>query len=319
MFMNNKLKLSGIKENELMAGHTTFKIGGPAKFFYVAKTSNDLIEAIQAAQGADLEYFILGNGSNVLVSDDGFDGLVIKVKNEEIKFDGNNVFCGAGMTAGRLLGLVAKQNLSGLEFMAGIPSTVGGAVCGNAGAFGRGFGEAVREVEIYQDGKIFKLNQQEMKYSYRESALKRTNAVVLNVKLELKPGDRAKITEEIIKIAKDRAQKIPTEPSAGCIFKNIELNQITDLPKILKSLDITEEEFNRVAKFKLPISYILDRLDLKGKTIGGAQISKKLPNFIINLGNARAEHVLMLISDIKMRVRNEVGIQLQEEIVYAGF
>lgn len=315
-------QLPGLMENVSLASHNTFKIGGPAKYFYIAKTEQELLRAVKTAEKLKINYFILGGGSNILVSDQGFDGLVIKARNEDFQVEGEDiVHCGAGLTMGRLLGLTQVLGLGGLEFMAGVPGTVGGAIRGNAGAFGKGFGDVVLEAEVYRRGQIIKMIHNDLKFKYRESAIKYDGGVILSVKIKLAPKNSKEIQEEFIKIIKNRTEKLPLDkPSAGSFFKNIEMDKYTlDIPKIIKELDVTEEEFKEASKHKLPVAFILDRLDLKGKKIGGAQISPKHANFIVNTGHAKAEDVLMLVSDIKMRVRNQLLIQIIEEVQYVGF
>jgi len=321
--MNKKLsELIGdqVKENEILALHTTFKIGGPAKYFYVAHDSSQLLRAVKSAEKLNIPYVILGWGSNVLVSDDGFPGLVIKSTSDRYEISGQEISAEAGFSLNRLVGLAAQAGLSGLEQFVGIPSSVGGAARGNAGAFGVGLGDRILWVEVYQDGKIKKFSQTEMEYAYRESRLKHEPGIILSVMMKLEKTDPALIQQKVIEKIKSR-KNIPLEPSAGCVFKNCELDKIQiDESRIVKELDVTLEEWREATKFKkLPIGYIVDRLGLKGKIIGGAKVSEKHGAFIVNIGTARAEHVLMLISDIKMEVRNKLGIQLQEEIEYIGF
>ncbi len=314
-------KLGEVKENEPLANHTTFKIGGPAKYFFVAQNSTELLKAVQAAEELNISFFILGWGSNLLVSDAGFAGLVIKTTSDNFRVEGEEIFAEAGVNLSRLVGIATQAGLTGLEFVAGIPGTVGGAARGNAGAYGKGFGDLVTEAEIYKDAKIKKMAKSEISYSYRESIFKHQGGVILSVKIKLEKGDQQKIQEEVIAIIKSRKEKLPWEPSAGCIFKNIELaNTEIDKEKIIKELGITAEEWEKTtAHGKLPVGYIIDHLGLKGKKIGGCQVSEKHSAFFVNTGEAKAEHVLMLMSGIKMRVRNQLLIQLQEEVQYLGF
>lgn len=310
-----------VKENEILANYTTFKIGGPAKYFYLAKNSDELLKAVKVAEQLDLPYFILGWGSNLLVSDLGFNGLIIKTASNQYEIRNDEIFTEAGLSLNRLIGIATQASLTGLEPFAGIPGTVGGAARGNAGAFGKGFGNLVKEVEIYKDGQVKKIKQIDMKYAYRNSILKHEPGVILSVIVKLKKDKPKEIQARVLANVKDRKEKLPFQSSAGCIFKNIELDKIEiDKNKIIEELDITQEEWQKVTQHgKLGIGYLLDRLGLKGKTVGDAKISKKHAGFIINTGSAKAEHVIMLISDIRMRVRNQLGIQLQEEIQYLGF
>ena len=321
--MINKLreKLAEIKENEPLANHSTFKIGGPARYFYLAKDSRQLLKAIWTAEKFNLDYLILGWGSNLLISDQGFDGLVIRNTSNNLDVKGEEVFAEAGVNLSRLVGEASRAGLTGLEFAAGIPGTVGGAARNNAGAYGSSFGDLVTGLEVYKQGRTINLKREDMQYHYRSSILKHGEGVILSVKIKLKKGDPKKIHEEMIKIIKQRNQKLPLEPSAGCIFKNIELDKLEiNQDKIIKELDISEEEWHEATKYgKLPVAFIIDHLGLKNKKIGGCQISEKHAAFFINSGSAKAEHVMMMISDIKMRVRNQLGIQLEEEVEYVGF
>jgi len=310
----------GVRENEILANHTTFKIGGPAKYFYLARSSDALLKALEAAEELGLLYVILGWGSNVLVSDSGFNGLVIRSSSDRFEIRDDKIFSESGLNFSRLIGEATKAGLSGLEKFAGIPGTVGGAVCGNAGAFGSGICGALQEIEVYRDGGIKKMTQTDMRYSYRDTILKHEPGVVLSAVFKLEKDNPQNIQKRILESIKGR-KRLPIEPSAGCVFKNIDLDaEKVDEQRIIKELDITPEEWAEATKYrKLPVGYIVDRLGLKEKTIGGAQVSAKHGSFIVNIGNAKAEHVMMLISDIKMRVRNQLGIQLQEEVQYIGF
>jgi len=321
--MINKLrgKLGEVKENESLALHTTFKIGGPAKYFYSAQNSRELLTAVWAAEKFNLPFFILGWGSNLLVADAGFDGLVIKSTSNNFVVKGEEVFAESGVNLSRLVGEAAKAGLSGLEFAAGIPGTVGGAARGNAGAYGQSFGDLVTGLEVYQDGKNKNFRKEDMDYHYRDSILKHGKGVILSVKIKLQKSESKTVQDEVIRIIKQRKEKLPWEPSAGCIFKNIDLNDpAVSKERIIKELEITEAEWQEATKHgKLPVAFVFDHLDLKGKKIGGCLISEKHAAFFINTDQAKAEHVIMLISDVKMRVRNQLGIQLQEEVQYLGF
>jgi UDP-N-acetylmuramate dehydrogenase len=256
-----------------------------------------------------------------LVSDNGFDGLVIKSSSDNVEVSGQEIRAESGLNLSRLVGLALQNSLVGLETLIGIPGTVGGAAFGNAGAYGVSFSKLIKEVEIYQAGVIKKLSAKEMNFDYRDSVLKYKPGIVLAVTVKLEPGDKKEIQAKAVKLAIERKQKLPTEPSAGCIFKNIKLDKVQlDVPRVIKELDITEAEWQKLTIHgKLSVAFVLDRLGLKGKIIGGCQISPKHANFFINLGNAKAEHVIMMISDVKMRVRNQLTVQLQEEIRYLGF
>ena len=285
------------QKNVLLKNYTTFKIGGPAKYFFTAKTKPGLVEAVQAAKKLGLPFFILGGGSNILVSDKGYQGLVINFQFSifnfsptESKQQKSKIVAGAGLTLGKLVNASAKRGLIGLEWAVGIPGTVGGAIQGNAGAFEGSMKDIVKEVEVFdvKSNKVRKLKNRECKFGYRTSIFKKNpNLIILSCQLQLKTGDKQKIKEKIQEYLDYRDRRHPKEPSAGSIFKN---------PKNISAREI------------------IDKCGLKGKRIGGAQISKIHSNFIVNLNGAEARDVLKLIKLVKKEVKNKFGIKLKEEI-----
>jgi len=318
MEIKEKLKneLKDLKENEPLAPYTTFKIGGPARYFFVAKTSDDLVKAVKIVLKLKIPYYILGGGSNLLISNEGFNGLVIKCQMSNVKCQNNQIVAESGVPLSTVVGKSIEAGLTGLEWAAGIYGTIGGAVRGNAGAFGHSISEAVEEIRsINYEGRIMKFNNKKCQFGYRDSIFKKTKDIILEVVLKLEKGDRGKSKELVAGYLKQRKEKQPLEyPSAGSIFKNIEIKNLSQSE--LERLN-PPKEF--IEKRKIPAAWLIDKLDLRGKKIGGAKISEKHANFIINTGNATADNVLALISLIKMKVRDELGIQLEEEIEYLGF
>jgi len=276
-----------INKNIFLAKYTTFRIGGLAKYFLEAKNREEIIKAVKFAKSKKLPYFILGSGSNILVSDKGFNGVVIKITASRIIINNKIIKADAGVKLSSLLSFCLKNNLSGLEWLAGIPGTAGGAIYGNAGAFGHSMAELVQEVKILNN----KLH--DLKFSYRDSVFKKNKQIILSIKLKLKKASQKAIKE---KIKKYLHQKKNTQPlsyaSAGCIFKN---------PN------------------KKPAGYLIDQCGLKGKKIGQAQISQKHANFIVNLGKAKAIDVKKLINLAKKEVKAQFNIDIKEEIQYLGF
>lgn len=314
----------GARENEPLAPYTTFKIGGPAKYFFNATNSDELVKAIKVAEELKLDYFVLGGGSNILISDAGIDKFVIRQGNNNFSIEGEKIFCESGAEVIGVLDATLEAGLIGWAWAAGLPGTIGGAIRGNAGAYGEGMGDIINWVEVYQNGEIKKLTKEDMHFQYRHSIVKEEPMVILDCELELKRGDTTedlKLVEQYNKKRRD-TQPVPAdEPNPGCAFKNINLSQVKiDKEKIFKALDITAEEWNEKTKFgKLPVGFLLEKMDLKGKEIGGAKVSEKHGAFIVNTGQAKAEHVIMLMSDLKMRVRNELGLGLEEEVQLVGF
>ncbi|MFA6533662.1 MAG: UDP-N-acetylmuramate dehydrogenase [Patescibacteria group bacterium] len=315
-----KNELAGLKENVPLAPYTTFRLGGPARYFVAAKSEAELAAAFLWAKKERLPTAILGGGSNLLVADAGFDGLVIKNENIDYVIEGNRIFAGSGLNLGYLVSQCTENSLTGAEFLVGIPGTVGGAVYGNAGAWGHGIGELVETVKVFEGGKIKQLNQNACQFKYRSSALKEENLPVLSVVLLLRKSVKEVVEKQVSDYLRQRSGgNQPKEPSAGCSFKNVELAKLKPA-KVMKGLGINAAEFAAATKHgKLAVGYILERLNLKDKKIGGAKISPAHCNFIINDGTAKAADVAELISYVKQQVRDKVGVQLEEEVQYLGF
>lgn len=312
----NQFLENRIEKNIELSQYSTFKIGGAAKFFYIAKTNEDLLRAVTFAKKLKIKHFILGGGSNLLISDQGYDGLVIKIETSDLIFKDNNlIVADSGLNLQQLVNKTAEKGLKGLEWAAGIPGTVGGAVRGNAGAYGGQISDNLTGVEVMKGSKQFIIKNEKINFGYRDSIFKHNNDTIITAEFKLEKGNREEIKNKISEILQDRKEKQPLEyPSAGCIFKNIILKEIDN--KKIQELNIPEQ-YLKIGK--LPAAWLIDYLDLKGKTIGDARISKKHANFIVNLGKATASDVVQLISLVKMKARDELGIQLQEEIQYVGF
>lgn len=314
-----KNSLSGVQENVPLAQYTTFRIGGPARYFFVAKNIEDAKKAVQAAQKEKIPHYIIGNGSNLLFSDNGFDGLVIKMLNTEYRILGTNVICDSGVLLGRIISETAKNSLAGFEWMVGIPGTIGGAIYGNAGAFGHSISGNINRVEVLDLSDLSQkyLSKDECKFSYRSSVFKEKKYIILRAEFVLSKG----ATEEVRNVTKEylskRSVRHPAGPSAGSIFKN------PSIAENKKAYEGILKKFHDAGKFKtsgtLPAGWLIEQCGLLGKRIGGAEISKQHGNFIINAGGAKATDIIILISLIKQKIRVNFGIQLEEEIQYAGF
>jgi len=291
-----------VKLNEPLAKHTTFQIGGPADLFVEIEKETELIKLIKLVRVLDLPYFILGNGSKLLVADEGFRGIVIKIQNSKFstslklrgasKIQDYTIIVDAGVSVPDLLEKLATEGYTGLEFLAGIPGTVGGVVRGNAGAWLQQIGDKVNRVKILDDNnQIVWLSNKSCHFEYRQSRFKKTKEIILAVELELKKSDPKKIKAQIDEYLKQR-QGQPKEPSVGSIFVN---------PKPKAAAELIEA------------------CGLKGKIIGKAKVSEKHANFIVNLGGAKASEVVKLIKLIKEKVKEKFGVELKEEVVYLGF
>lgn len=287
-----KLGQDRVKVEELMSKHTTFKIGGPADLFYEAKTKKELVKAIKLVRELKVPYFILGGGSNVLVSDKGIRGIVIKMKNDKWSMANGKLKVAAAVSLPLLVQETARRGLSGLEFCKGIPGTIGGAIVGNAGTKNEGIGSLVEKVEVLdQDGKIKTISRKDCRFSYRESRFKDGSEIILAVVLKLTRDKPTNIKQKLKKYLQIRASQ-PQDSSAGSIFRNPSLG--------------------------LPVGKLIEEVGLKGKKVGQAQISGKHANFIVNLGGAKSTDVLKLISLAKKEVKKKFGINLVEEIKIMG-
>ncbi len=289
--MKIEKELPQIQKNILLRDYTTFRIGGKAKYFFGAKTKKDIISAIKTSKKFKLPFFIFGEGSNLLVSDEGFNGLVIKIQNTKYKIRDAKIIAGAGAMLGELVEASVKAGLPGLEWAAGIPGTVGGAIWGNAGACGKSMKDVIQRVEVFdvKTEKVKILKNKDCELGYRDSVFKRKkNLIVLSAVFQLKREEK-KIKDDVEKNLEDRKKRQPLNfPSAGSVFKNPEGFFAGEL---------------------------IEKCGLKGKKIGNAKISEKHANFIINLGKAKAKDVKKLINLAKKKVKNKFGITLEEEIV----
>jgi UDP-N-acetylmuramate dehydrogenase len=285
-----------IIENELLSKHSTWRVGGPARFFVEVSGSEELVEALEWAQGKGVEHVVIGGGTNILAADSGYDGLVIKMANREIVVEGDWIVAGAGALTSMVAQAAAKAGLSGLEWAVTIPGTIGGAVYGNAGCYGGEMSQVVEGVRVYRraagGARQAVLGAQDFDFAYRNSAFKRSDDIILGVTMKLRSGDKDQIQTKMNEYLEKRKKTQPLGSScAGCVFKNPE---------------------------GVSAGRVIDEAGLKGETIGGASVSEDHANFILNDGTATADQIVQLISLIKMKARDEYGVQLEEEIRYIG-
>jgi len=299
-----KKELPSVQKNISLKNYTTFKIGGKAKYFFAAKSKESLISAIKAAKRINLPFFMLGRGSNLLVSDKEYKGLIIKIQNTKYKIprsrtsslrgkQNTKIYAEAGVPLSQLLNEATKNNLTGLEWAVGIPGSVGGAVKGNAGAFGSSLSDNIQRVEVFNINnekiKIFK--NKNCQFSYRNSIFKKNKSlIVVSLVLKLKKGDKKEMEKKIKEYSDYRKRHQPLNfSSAGSIFVN-------------------PEGFSA--------GQLIEKCGLKGKKIGEAQISKIHANFIVNRNRAKAKDVKKLINLMKKKVKQKFGLVLKEEIEY---
>jgi len=318
--MNPKIKkiLPELRENVLLKDYTTFKIGGPAKYFFVAREKDDLIRAIETAKKFKLPVFILGGGSNLLISDKGFKGLVIKLQVTGCNTQGDKIFVFAGMSLTGLADFAAQNGFKGFEWSAGIPGTVGGAIFGNAQAFGDKISDLVESVEVLDTKtlKIKKLSKKQCRFSLKNSVFKKNkNLVIISIVFYTQKDDKEKIKEKTKELLNYRKSHHPISfPSAGSTFVNPEV-KIKNKKLLEKFPELIEA--NKIGVIRS--GYLIEKVGLKGKKIGGAQISEQHANFIINLGNAKAKDVTALIGLAQKKVKEVFGVSLEEEVQFVGF
>ncbi len=306
-----KIEIPGVKLDEPLKNHTTFQIGGPAKYFVAAKNRSDLLKSIKFACANKLDYFILGGGSNVLFLDDGFSGLVIKNETGEIGGQGSTVTVDSGYELHGLVRYACKEGLSGIQELSWIPGKVGGAIYGNAGAHGVNMANLVTEVEAYdcEAQQVKKFSNKECEFAYRSSIFKKQKELlILGATLKMSKGLSNELLDKCEGIKNTRKEKLPQQPSAGCVFKNVSWDEAEDNPE-LKAAAAPVSELPEI-----PAGLLVDQAGLKGKKVGGAMVSKKHANFIVNAGDATADDVLKLISLVKSRIRDKFGVELDCEI-----
>lgn len=309
--------LDGVREKEKLAPHTTLKIGGEAEFFYDASTSGDLLYAVKIASYLGAPYEILAGGSNVLVSDKGFGGLVIKVKSNKLNFEGDAIEVESGASLPLVMAKTSLKGFSGLEWSAGIPGTIGGALFGNAGSFGMSISDIVESVDIYdpERDEAKTLSKKDCGFDYRNSNFKKSNLVILRCKLNLKKGDKENISETIKNNLRYKRENHPIGIlSAGCVFKNVNKKSIKDDSCFTREIS---GKFNSLGY--IPAGLLIEMAGFRGYDIGDVMVSKKHANFILNKKGARAEQMIYLINQIKRKIKDQFGVVLEEEIRYIGF
>lgn len=306
-----------LRENVPLAPLSTFRIGGPARYYAEVSGALELAEALEYAEKNKLASFVFGGGSNILFSDQGFPGLVIRILDGGITVSGERIVAGAGMPLFNVVWAAKDAALQGIEKLAGIPGSFGGAVRGNAGAFGTEIGNLVTSVKTLDrhTGMVKEYRPVECHFTYRNSVFKKNpDLIVLSAEIRLIAGEK-EILERIIKeTVALRESKHPQDAKcAGSFF----MNPIVKDQRLLQEF---ERETGTPSKDgKLPAGWLIDHVGLRGKKIGGAQVSTIHPNYLLNTGTATARDVVMLASLIKTRVRDELRVRLQEEVQFVGF
>lgn len=284
-----------IKLQEPMSSHTSFRTGGVADVFVLAENGEQLSGLIPYLHEKDYPFFLLGFGSNLLVSDHGYHGIMIKLSGglDRIRVEGERIIAGAAASLARVARVACEHGLTGFEFASGIPGSVGGGIVMNAGAYDGEMSQIVEWVRVMDlAGRSFRLENPQMEFGYRTSIVKKQPLIVLETAFKLQPGQREQIAAYMEELASRRRQKQPLEyPSAGSTFKR-------------------------------PEGYFAGKLimdaGLKGYQIGGAQVSEKHCGFVINTGQATSTHVYQLIEHVRMQVKSKYDVELEPEVILLG-
>lgn len=304
-----------IRKNILLSKYSNYSIGGPASFFLDVSNKNDLIDGLKNWDKKN-PIFILGKGTNVLIDEKGFNGLIIHNNILGIELEGDKLKVGAGVLFSDLLKFCIDNSLSGLEWAGGLPGSVGGAVRGNAGAFKSEIKDNVINVVSINLDTLEEVsrNNSDCEFNYRTSIFKtlKTNEIIMSVNFSMQKGDSNMINSLIQEKIEYRNQKHPMDvPSLGSTFKNIPVFSLNETQKKYLMQYVKNDPFPVI-----PVAKLLLLCDLKGKREGNAQISDKHPNFIVNLGGAKASDVEKLIEHAKSSVKKKFGISIEEEIMY---
>lgn len=293
--LEKKIDRQHILEDEWMNKHTTFKIGGPADLYVIPSSEEELIHAIQVCKQENLPYYVIGNGSNLLVTDKGFRGIIIEVYKQlaDIKVEGNYITAYAGALLSKIANIALENNLTGLEFAHGIPGTLGGAVTMNAGAYGGEMKQVIESATVIDDhGQVKTLSLEELELEYRKSIVSRLGYTVIKATIRLSEGEAEAIRALMKELGQKRRDKQPLEyPSAGSTFKRPEGHFAGKL--------------------------IMDS-GLRGYQIGGAQVSEKHCGFIINRDHATCADVMQLIKYIQSEIKAKFDVEIEPEVRMIG-
>ena len=279
-----------IAEQEPMRFHTTFRTGGPARWFCPVSSVSDILDVLRFADEKKAGLFVIGKGSNLLVSDDGLSGVVMEIGDgfRKMTVDGDRIIAEAGASLSAVAAAARNHGLSGLEFASGIPGTLGGGISMNAGAYDGEMKDVVESVDVIRKGELLRLNGEEMHFSYRSSRCHEEELIITGAVLHLTPGDPAEIGKKMQELNERRREKQPLKyPSAGSTFKR-------------------------------PEGYFAGKLIqdavLKGYSVGDAQVSEKHTGFVINRGNASSEDIYRLIMHVVQEVEKNSGVRLEPEV-----
>ena len=305
------------RENVPLADLSSYRIGGPARLYAEARSFDEVRAAVAEARRLGLRLFVLGSGTNLLIDDHGFSGLVLRPNLRTLEADGTQVRVGAGILVSEMLEFLMAKGLAGMEWAGGLPGTVGGAVRGNAGAFGGEIKDVAVAVESLHSStlEVRTSSNAECGFGYRNSVFKQhLEEIILTTTFALRAGDATAIARVIEEKKEYRRRRHPLEyPNVGSIFKNVDVKQAPEATRTFCAQVIKMDPFPVI-----PTAFLLSEAQLKGLREGGAMISPKHPNFIVNVDHARSADVRRLIDRAKETVWDRFGVRLEEEIQYVN-
>lgn len=300
--------------NVSLSAYTRFAIGGPATLFFDTSSEAAFVEALQVTANCSDSHLVIGGGSNLIVSDAGFDGVVLRYKGAEIHRQGTALQAQAGAALQAVVDTSIAHGLRGMQSMTGIPGYLGGAVYGNAGAYGRSIHQVVEEVRFAAKGEVKQFNNAECEFRYRESIFKaHKDWIVLSTLLRFTQDEAEELSREATEIRTVRDAKYPPEMKcAGSIFKNL---IVAELPVSVQTLIPPKQ----IREGKVASAWFLEQTGIKGYRRGDIQVATYHANLIYNDGNGTAADLVCVINECKQRVRNQFGFDLEEEVQYVGF
>lgn len=300
-------------EGEVFVNHTTLGIGGPIKLYYEVRNEEYLVSCVKLAKKFKIPFVVIGRGSNLLVSDLGFNGLVIKNTLKGIKENGGKINVKTGTTLWDLVEFTVDRGLLGMQKMIGIPGTVGGAIYGNAGAYGQSISDCLLRIRIFDGNKIYWDSKKSCNFGYRNSIFKRKDWILLEAEFKFKKGDKRKLIKESKEILSTRNKKYPKSLKCpGSFFKNIQASGLTQTQ--LKQIPEDKVVFDKV-----PAGYLLEEVGAKGQSEGEIKVADNHGNLIINIGRGKASDFYKLAEELKSKVKNRFGIELEPEVQLIGF
>ncbi|MDQ6678375.1 MAG: UDP-N-acetylmuramate dehydrogenase [Acidobacteriota bacterium] len=302
-----------ISRDVQLARYTRFAIGGPADAVIETASAESFIAALNIARGSGLPYVVIGGGSNLIVSDEGFRGIVLKLSAHAICIDGTRIVAEGGAVLQDLVDATVAAGLAGIHTMTGIPGSVGAAVYGNAGAYGRSISESARQVRFFDGAGIRAFGNSECEFHYRESIFKKHKEwIILSVELQLERGDSTELKAKADGILAVRNEKYPPEMKcAGSIFKNYLLAELPEA--VAEALP-----GNVIREGKVPSAYFLEQVGAKGMAVGDIHVATYHANLIYNAGHGTARDLVTVIGELKRRIGDRFGIPLEEEVQYVG-